>query len=378
MLLHTRVSFMTAFECSLMVDACRPCYTATRTMARNAAHRYGTLYAIAAFTLWGLLPLYWRPLDSIPAHEILAHRTLWSCVFASLVLLALGKRGFLGTLAVPALRRAVLTTGLLLGINWFTYILAVNSGRVLQVSMGYYINPLFSILLGRVFLRERLTASQRVAVLFAAAGVVVITLGHGVVPWIALILMGSFGFYGLVKKTVIIDAMTALAIETLVLTPIAAGYIIHGVIRGSGALGRTGPAVDALLLGAGAVSAIPLYLFAKGAQRIPLARVGFIQYIAPTLMFLLGVALFGEPFTPVHAVSFGLIWTGLAIYSLSHTRLMRRIDTALSGPFLPTAEPVAHRGHRPSDRTGIVSDFDGSSHGDTVQPDRTHPGRSPR
>ncbi len=345
-------------------------------MAQSNTHRSGTLYAIGAFGLWGLLPLYWRLLHGVPAYEILAHRTFWSFVFASIVLLFIGKRDFLATLTQPRLRRAMLATGLLLGLNWFTYILAVNTDRVLQVSMGYYINPLFSIFLGRIFLKEHLTLLQRVAVLFAAAGVAVLIIAHGVVPWIALILMTTFGFYGLVKKTVAIDALTALAIETLVLSPIAAAVIIAGVVRGAGALGRVSPGVDALLIGAGVVSAIPLYWFAMGAQRIPLARVGFLQYIAPTLMFLIGVLLFGEPFTTVHALSFGLIWTGLAIYSLSHTRPLRRLDAAATTPpARPTAASAERRGDSRCDRTDSVPGSCDSSPGDTPRQDRTLPAR---
>jgi chloramphenicol-sensitive protein RarD len=289
----------------------------------------GTLYAIGAFTIWGVFPLYWRQLQVVPAYDILAHRTFWSFVVTAAVLLATGRTTFLSLLRDRRSRRALISTGLLLGTNWFTFIFAVNAGRVLDASLGYYINPLFSVFLGTVFLKERLTASQKIAVGFAAAGVIVLTIGFRVVPWTALILMTTFGLYGLVKKTVPLEALGALAAETLILAPIALGVIVAGVIRGTGALGRIGTGIDLLLILGGAVTAIPLYWFAEGAKRIPLSRVGFIQYIAPTLMLLVGVLLFAEPFTTIHAISFGLIWTGLTIYSLSHTRRIRAMDARI-------------------------------------------------
>ena len=295
-------------------------------MPEPSSQRVGTFYALSAFILWGLLPLYWRLLDAVPAHEILAHRTLWSFVFASAVLVARGKRAFLQMLVHAETRRTVVATGLLLGINWFTYIYSVNTGRVLQASIGYYINPLFSIFLGRVFLKERLSASQRIAVLFAACGVAVLTFGLGVVPWIALILMTTFGIYALIKKTVALEPLGALAVETLILTPPAAALILVGLLSGRGALASINLRTDILLLLTGIVTALPLYWFARAARSIPLARVGFIQYITPTLMFLIGVLLFDEPFTVVHAVSFSCIWTGIAVYLLSHSRPIRRLD----------------------------------------------------
>lgn len=283
----------------------------------------GTLYAAGAFAFWGVLPIYWRLLEVAPAHEILAHRTFWSFIMSALILMTTRRRRFLGVLRDRRCRHALVLSGLLLGFNWFTFIFAVNAGRVLDASLGYYINPLFSVFLGTVFLKERLTALQKVAVGFAAAGVIVLTIGSGVIPWVALILMTTFGLYGLVKKTVAVEPLTALAVETLVLVPVAAVIIGTGLVRGTGALGRWGLATDALLVLAGVVTTVPLYWFAQGARRIPLSRLGFIQYIAPTLMLLVGAVLFGEPFTPVHAVSFALIWTGLALYSFSHARPRR-------------------------------------------------------
>ncbi|TVR00373.1 MAG: EamA family transporter RarD [Spirochaetaceae bacterium] len=289
----------------------------------------GTLYAAGAFAFWGVLPIYWRLLGAAPAYEILAHRTFWSFAMASLILMATRRRRFLGVLRDRRCRRALILSGLLLGTNWFTFIVAVNAGRVLDASLGYYINPLFSVFLGTVFLKERLSALQKIAVGFAASGVIVLTIGSGVIPWVALILMTTFGLYGLVKKTVAVEPLTALAVETLVLVPVAAIIIGAGIVRGTGALGRLGVATDALLVMAGVVTTVPLYWFAQGARRIPLSRLGFIQYIAPTLMLLVGAVLFGEPFTPVHAVSFSLIWTGLALYSFSHAR-PRRLELTVT------------------------------------------------
>ena len=316
-------------------------------MKRFPDSTIGTLYAAGAFALWGVLPLYWRLLDAAPPLEILAHRAFWSFTLSSLILLVTRRRRFIGVLRDRRTLRPLILSGLLLGINWFTFILAVHAGRVLDASLGYYINPLFSVFLGTVFLKERLDPVQKVAVGCAAAGVTVLTLGSGVVPWVALILMSTFGIYGLVKKTVAVEALTALAVETLVLFPVAAVIIGGGLLRSTGALGRWGVDTDALLVLAGVVTTVPLYWFAQGARRIPLSRLGLIQYIAPTLMLLIGAALFGEPFTTVHAVSFALIWTGLALYSLSHTRSPRLTPgDALAAPAaggVPATAPEAPR-----------------------------------
>ena len=295
-------------------------------MVTGGEQRLGTIYTVGAFSLWGMLPLYWRLLEHVPAVEILAHRIVWTAVLTSLVLL-LGRRYRIAALVSDRrLRRGLVVTGALLGVNWFTYIYAVNAGRVLDASMGYYINPLVSVLLGTLVLGERLSLLQKAAVLLAAIGVLVITVHYAVVPWVALVLAGTFGYYGLRKKQMGLDPLTALTVETTFLAPAGVALIAVLGITGAGALASINPATDLLLVAAGAATALPLYWFAHGARRIPLSRVGFLQYIAPTFMLLIGVLLFGEPFTGVEAVSFGLIWLALALYTASHTPIAKEIE----------------------------------------------------
>lgn len=320
----------------------------------DASHRLlaGSLYTVAAFVSWGLLPLYWNLLEHVSAPVILAHRVIWSCVFACGLLVAAGRFKPLAFFADRLRRRVVLATSVLIGVNWSTYIWAVTSEQVVEASMGYYINPLFSVFLGMIFLRERLTRLELVALLFAVAGVVNIALRYGEIPWIAILLTGCFGTYGLLKKLVSVDSMTALSLETAILSPVAIAFLVAVAtvpgLAGFGAgpeaaaatgenlgpaaaFGDGGFATVALLLSGGVVTAMPLYWFGQGAQRIPLSQVGFTQYIAPSLMLLIGVFLFGEPFTAVHAVSFGSIWIGLALYSISRALSVRRRRVAAGG-----------------------------------------------
>lgn len=291
--------------------------------------RIGTLYAIAAFTSWGLLPLYWNLLEYVPAFEILAHRMLWTCLTVT-VLLIVGRRYRVPELFHDrAIRRRLTLTGLLLGMNWFTYIYAVNAGRVLDASMGYYMNPLVSVFLGTLVLGEKLSPYQKLAVALAGTGVLVITVHYAVVPWVALVLATTFGLYGLIKKQMGLAPLTSLSAESSFLAPVGLAIILWRGISGEGAFLSLGISTTALLVLTGVATAAPLYWFAHGATRIPLARVGFIQYIAPTLMLLIGVFAFGEPFAVAEAVSFGLIWSALAIYSLSHLPVVKRSEARL-------------------------------------------------
>ena len=338
----------------------------------------GSLYTFAAFVTWGVLPLYWKLLGGVAAPVILAHRIIWSCIFVSGLLVSTGRFRPLLFLADRRRRQVVLATSVLIAVNWFTYIWAVTTEQLVEASMGYYINPLFSVFLGMVVLRERLTRLEVVALVFATIGVANIALRYGQVPWIAILLMGSFGFYGLLKKLVSVDSLTALSLETAILGPVAVAFLVAvatvpgladfggaagpaaamggaavgtEVAGGGGAAvgaGAQGPATGALALAfggggaatvvllvfAGVVTALPLYWFAQGAQRIPLSQVGFMQYVAPSLMLLIGVFLFGEAFTAVHAVSFGSIWVGLALYSVSRAMDYNRrrvADRGVSG-----------------------------------------------
>lgn len=285
----------------------------------------GTFYTIGAFVLWGLLPLFWDQLRHVGTVEVLAHRVIWSFLIVGAVVLIGRRRQLMEIVRERRRRRAVLLLSLLIGGNWFFFIYAVNIEQVIQASLGYYINPLFSILLGTVVLRERLGAVQFVAVLLAAAGVTILTVRFGAVPWIALGLTFTFGCYGLVKKIARLDSLTSLALETTILAPLA--LVLLGVWTGDGGAFVHGSGVTRLLLIlSGVATALPLYWFAQGAHRVPLSQIGFTQYIGPSLMLLIGVFVFSEPFTTTHAVSFGIIWTALALYSLSHTPLLRRLD----------------------------------------------------
>ncbi len=304
-------------------------------MEHNRESAVGTAYAVAAFTLWGLLTLYWDLLGHVPAWEILAHRLFWTCISVNALLIVSGRWRVPALLRDPQVRRRLALTGVLLGGNWFTYIYAINVGRVLDASMGYYINPLVSVLLGTLVLGERLSLFQKIAVTLAAAGVIIIGIHYGVIPWIALVLAGTFGFYGLIKKQMGLRPLTALAAETTFLAPVGLVLITLLGTTGDGAFIVAGIPTTLLLLVSGAATALPLFWFAHGASRIPLSRVGFIQYIAPTLMLLIGVFVFGEPFAVAEGISFGLIWSGLAIFSASHftpvKALEARVAARLSG-----------------------------------------------
>jgi chloramphenicol-sensitive protein RarD len=206
--------------------------------------------------------------------------------------------------------------------NWFIYIWAVNNGHMIEASLGYYINPLVSILLGMLVLKEKLNIYQYIAFLMATIGVLIISISHGNFPWIAIALALSFGIYGLVKKMINVDSAVGLALETLVVTPVAAIYMSYLFFKGSNSFLSSGIEIDMLLIGAGAATAVPLLYFAKGAQRIPLSLLGFLQYIAPTIMLVLGVFVYNEHFSKIQLLSFTFIWSGLTIYSLSKTKLL--------------------------------------------------------
>lgn len=278
----------------------------------------GALYGAGAYIIWGLLPLYWRALHGVPALEILAHRIVWALVIA-LALVGLRRGGWAWLRAALASPRTLATFSLsavLLTINWGVYIWAVNAGHVVETSLGYFINPLLNVLLGVLFLRERLRLGQGIAVAVALCGVLYLTLQLGAPPWIALCLAGSFGLYGLLRKTAALGSLEGMTIETLLLAAPALVYLIWLELGGSGVFLRGGAATSLLLVGAGAATATPLLLFAAGARRLTLTTMGILQYIAPTLQFTLGVTLFGEPLTAQRLIGFGLVWAALAIYSI--------------------------------------------------------------
>lgn len=278
----------------------------------------GMVYTVAAYALWGILPLYWSWLKEIPSGEILAHRIFWSFLFVLCVLIASKRMGqFKAVFSSPKQLFAVLLSSIIISGNWFIYIWAVNHGHVIESSLGYYINPLLSILLGMVVLREKLTIWQIVSVILAGIGVFIMTVEFGKIPWIAFSIALTFALYGLAKKLVKLDSMIALGVETLMVTPIAMIYLLFLETTGQGSIGNIPPVTLILLLCAGVLTAMPLYWFAQGAKRIPLSMIGIIAYLSPSTTLLLGIFLFKEPFTPTHAISFGLIWAALLLYSLS-------------------------------------------------------------
>lgn len=295
--------------------------------------RAGVLAAILAYTLWGILPIYWKALQAVPSLEILAHRTVWSLLT---VLLLLAVRRQWAWLRRPRREPRLLfifaASACLLGGNWFTYIWAVNSGHVVDSSLGYFINPLLSVLLGVLFLGERLRMWQGVALGFALAGVLFLTVAYGAFPWIALVLAGTFGVYGLLRKTAPLGSLEGLALETAVLSIPTLAYLVVLESAGMGSFGHAGWATSLLLAGAGVVTAFPLLLFGFAAREVSLATVGILQYIAPTLQFLLGVMVYNEPFSLTRLIGFAAIWVALAIYSAEGLLAERRRRAVLRPP----------------------------------------------
>ncbi|SDQ11635.1 chloramphenicol-sensitive protein RarD [Virgibacillus subterraneus] len=295
----------------------------------NQENKIGIIYAAGAYLLWGFLPAYWKLIDQVPPDEILAHRILWSFIFMIIVVLVVQKwKLFLKECRIILNDRKKLTgitfASVAISINWLTFIWAVNNEHVIQASLGYYINPLVSILLGMIVLKETLTRGQMLSFLLAAVGVINLTISYGVFPWVSLLLAFSFAIYGLLKKTVDVSAMFGLTIETMIVTPIALIYLLS--IPGSSlASDPMFSSFGLLLFGAGVVTAIPLLLFASGAKRIPLSMVGFLQYIAPTIMLVLGVFVYQETFSLAHFISFALIWIALFIYMSSAHRSSGRL-----------------------------------------------------
>jgi chloramphenicol-sensitive protein RarD len=276
----------------------------------------GLAAGVACFTIWGLFPLYLHPLREVPALQVVAHRIIWSCVFILGWMLA---RRELRALAVilrqPALLSRLLLTALLISSNWLVYVWGVSHGHIVDTSLGYYINPLVSVVLGIVVLRERLNPAQWTAVALAAVAVAYLTYEAGGLPWVALGLAFSFPLYGLVRKLISVEALPGLATETVLLLPLAAGYLGWCAVLGTGAFLHTGGTVTGLLVGMGLVSALPLFLFAFAARRLPYSLVGILQYIGPSLQLACGVLVYHERFDGPRAVGFVLIWLALVIYA---------------------------------------------------------------
>jgi chloramphenicol-sensitive protein RarD len=286
----------------------------------------GVLYALAAYGIWGFAPMYWRALESIPAPQLLAHRVLWSMVVGVGLLLLTRRAGELR--AVLRSRRRLLPmllAALLIGINWLVFLYAVETDRVLDTSLGYYINPLISVLMGTLLLGERLRPWQLAAVSLAAIGVLLLTASFGSLPWISLVLAFSFAFYGLVRKLAPVMPVAGFTLETAILAPLGLAYLLFVRADGSDASANATLGFQLLLAGTGAFTAVPLLCFNSAAKRLKLSTVGLFQYLAPSISFVLAVALYGEPFTPAHAVAFACVWLALAIYTLDSLRAARGI-----------------------------------------------------
>jgi len=290
-------------------------------LPEGAEARTGVLYGVAAYMFWGLAVLYFKAIASVSALEILAHRILWA---VPLLLGWLAARGRLGDLrAAVRDRRTVmilLVTTALIAVNWLTFIFAVSTGHVVQASLGYYINPLLNVLLGMIFLGERLRPVQWGSVLLAATGVTYLAASFGSVPFISLILAVTFGLYGLLRKTVPADGPVGLTVETSLLLPVVIVYIAVQVVHGKMAFLHVSRTIDVLLLLAGLVTTLPLLWFTNAVRRLRLGTIGFLQYLSPSLQLLLAVVVYDEPFTRTHLVTFSFIWAALALYSIDALR----------------------------------------------------------
>lgn len=277
---------------------------------------FGVCLGSASFLIWGLSPIYWKMLSEVPIFEVVIHRVVWSFIFLLLLIFIQGRwKELIAAMKNWRTLLILVFTALTVSCNWLVYIWAINNDHVLQASLGYYINPLVNVLLGLVFLKEKLRRLQTVAVVLAGIGVLYLTVYYGEFPWVSLVLAFSFGFYGLIRKVVPVSSLTGLAIETLLLTIPAVVYLYLLDRSGKGVFLHTGFWTDFFLVGSFLVTAVPLLLFTLSARRLTLSTVGFMQYLAPTCMMLLGVFLYHEPFSSSQAVTFVLIWLALLVYS---------------------------------------------------------------
>lgn len=274
-------------------------------------------YAISSFLLWGLFPLYFKLLQDVSSFDIVLQRIFWSLLFLAAVLTWRRQWGWLGeVIRKPRVLLGFLVSALLLSGNWMLYVWAVNSGRIVDASLGYFMSPLISVLLGYVILKEKLRPLQWLAVLLALGAVLWLTWVNGALPWIGLIIAATFGIYGLLRKTAQLGALQGLALETILLSPLVLGIMAVGALHGANGFLQASPSSQVLLVLSGPVTAIPLLLFARAARRIPLSLLGLLQYISPTMQLLTGVFIYDEPFDGPRLTGFMVIWAALAVYSL--------------------------------------------------------------
>lgn len=302
---------------------------------------HGLPALLGAYTLWGVLPVYFRALHSVPPPLIIAYRLVLCCV---LVLAWLAARGEIhavrAAIARPEIRKRLAASAVLISINWLTYVWAVSVGRVVEASFGYFMNPLLNVLLGVVVLRERLRRMQWLAVALAALGVLYMTLRAGTPPFVALALALSFGTYGLIRKTVAVEALVGLAVETTLIVPLGAAYLLSCELAGAGAFAHADAQTLGLLMLSGLLTALPLALFSFGARRSTFATVGLVSYLSPTLQLLVGVYLFHEPFDPPKLVGFAFIWSGLLLYSADALLALRKLPPQGTGQPKSTQLPA--------------------------------------
>lgn len=299
------------------------------TQAEPRPSRAGLFYGLAAYGVWGVLPLYFKALADVSPGEILAHRITWSLVFLGVVVVVAGRIGNIrAALGNPRAVRLLIASATLIAVNWLVYIIAVVNGHVLEGSLGYFLNPLLNVLLGVVFLRETLSRMQIVALATAAIGVSILAVGAGAGLWISVVLALSFGLYGFIRKIAPVESLEGLVVESIILAPFAIGFLAWHQLAGTSGFASWSLTTDVLLIAGGAVTAIPLLLFAAAARLLPLSTLGFLQYIAPSLQFGLAVLLFGEQLTTAHIVCFGLIWLALILFSIDLAQRLARQRTA--------------------------------------------------
>ncbi len=289
------------------------------------ASEHGLISTAFAFSLWGLLPIYWKLLDTVPAFQILSHRTIWSLLFLLILLLALGRMGEVRQALRSRRNRWCLAGGsLMLAANWGIYIWAVTNEHIIEASLGYYITPLVNVVLGCLVFKDRLNRPQLAAIGLAVLGVAIMVVRYAHFPWLALSIALSFGLYGMIRKLADVESMPGLFLETIILSPFMIAFLLWQENSGLGAFLHNGPAVDGLLLLSGVATSVPLLLFAHGARRISFITVGLLQYITPTMTFLLGCLVYGEIFRPSHVLGFTCIWLALALYTFDGLRRYRR------------------------------------------------------
>lgn len=297
----------------------------------------GILYTILTYTIWGFLPIYWKQVGNVPSDEILTARIVWAFVLTAVFILLLngGKMLISDLKALWKTKRTfflLMLASYLVTTNWFLYIFAVTNDRIVETSLGYYINPLVSMLLGVFFLKEKLAPAVKVAFVFAATGVIILTLSYGALPWLAFGMAFSFAFYGLIKKTIKLDALRGLAIETFFVLPVAIAYYIYLFSIDRAVFLNGDSSTDILLIISGAATALPLFLFATGAPLIPMYMIGFLQYIAPSLMLIIGVVMYNETFGRIEIISFSFIWLALVLFTASKISEARGIRKGKMDP----------------------------------------------